>query len=251
MQDPGCKMIVLRTDARSRMQDILHPASCIPHPESCIPHPESCILHPASCILHPASRFISIPLHKPYPMDNFFWTTLITDVIHAFMIIGLGSLAAWLLIAYYFRLKSKFRKAEKPVSSDISDSKRITLPLRLQAYERIVLFLERIQPANLVMRVQKTDMSAAELHLLLLRTIREEFDYNLSQQVYMSATSWEMIKNAREESMAVINRASGQVTPDSTASDLARIIFEISLQNETAATTAALNFIKDEARLLM
>lgn len=184
-------------------------------------------------------------------MDTFFWATIVTDIIHALMITSLGSLAAWILIAYYFRLKGRYRKADKFVSNDLNDSKRITLPLRLQAYERIVLFLERIQPANLVMRVQRTEMSATELHLLLLRTIREEFDYNLSQQVYMSATAWEMIKNAREEAMALINRASGETEADSTSSDLARIIFGISLQNETPAATAALNFIKDEARLLM
>jgi len=184
-------------------------------------------------------------------MDNFFWTTLITDVIHAFMIIGLGSLAAWLLIAYYLRLKNQYIKAGSHVNTDISESKRITLPLRLQAYERITLFLERIQPVNLVLRVQKSEMSAQELQLALIRTIREEFDYNLSQQVYMSPTAWEMIKNAREESISIINRASTQLTPQDTASALVRAIFNISLENENLATAAALNYIKDEARLLL
>jgi hypothetical protein len=184
-------------------------------------------------------------------MDTFFWTTLITDIIHAFMIIGLGSLSAWLLISYYLRLKNRYRKADSPVMNDIAESKRITLPLRLQAYERIVMFLERIQPASIVMRVQKPEMNAQELQLTLIRTIREEFDYNLSQQVYMSSTAWEMIKNAREESISIINRASGQLGPEQPASALVRAIFDLSLENENLATAAALHYVKDEARLLM
>ncbi|MCX6284605.1 MAG: hypothetical protein NTW31_10265 [Bacteroidetes bacterium] len=184
-------------------------------------------------------------------MDNFFWTTLITDIIHAFMIIGLGSLAAWLLIAYYLRLKYKYTMAPAQVNTDISESKRITLPLKLQAYERIVMFLERIQPANLVMRVQRSEMNVPELQLAMIKTIREEFDYNLSQQVYISSTAWEMIKNAREESISIINRAAGQLDPLDPAPALIRVIFDISLQNENPATAAALNYVKDEARLMM
>ena len=184
-------------------------------------------------------------------MDNFFWTTLVTDVIHAFMIIGLGSLAAWLLIAYYFRLKKRYNGNPVPVSSDPGESKRITLPLKLQAYERIVMYLERIQPVNLVLRTQKAEMTVQELQLSLIRTIREEFDYNLSQQVYMSATAWEMIKNAREESIALINRAAGAFNPQEQSTVLVRAIFDVSVENENLATAAALNFIKDEARLLM
>jgi len=183
-------------------------------------------------------------------MDNFFWTTLTTDIIHAFMIIGLGAIAAWALISYYFRLKKLSRKAVSPVNDAITESKRITLPLRLQAYERTVLFLERIQPSNLVMRVQKSEMTVRELQLTLVRTIRDEFDYNLSQQVYMSPTAWEMIKNAREESIAIINRASTQLSPQDGSAALVKAIFDISLENENLATIAALNFVKDEARLL-
>ena len=184
-------------------------------------------------------------------MDTFFWTTLITDVIHAFMIIGLGSLAAWLLISFYFRKKNRYRKAVATVNNDITESKRIILPLKLQAYERIVLYLERIQPVNLVLRIQRSEMNALELHLALVRTIREEFDYNLSQQVYMSPTAWEMIKNAREESVAIINRAASQMATEDNSSALVRAIFDISVGNENLATAAALNYVKDEARLLM
>jgi hypothetical protein len=184
-------------------------------------------------------------------MDSFFWTTLITDIIHAFMIIGLGTLAAWFLISYYLKRKNNYRKADVPSLSDLSESKRITIPLRLQAYERIVLFLERIQPASMVMRLQRPEMSAQELQMTLTRTIREEFDYNLSQQVYISSTSWEMIKNAREESISIINRASAQLGREEPSSELVKAIFSLSLENETPVNAAALHFVKDEARLLM
>ena len=127
----------------------------------------------------------------------------------------------------------------------------LEVQVQLQAYERIVLYLERIQPVNLVLRIQRSEMNSQELQLALVRTIREEFDYNLSQQVYMSSTAWEMIKNAREESVSIINRASAQSDPRESSSVLVRAIFDISLENENMATAAALNYVKDEARLLM
>lgn len=184
-------------------------------------------------------------------MDSFFWTTLITDIIHAFMIIGLGTLAALLLVSYYLKKKNIYIKADGPSMSNLSESKKITIPLRLQAYERIVLFLERIQPASIVMRMQRPEMGAQELQLALARTIREEFDYNLSQQVYISSTAWEMIKNAREESISVINRASAQLSPEAPASELVKAIFNLALENETPVIAAAIHFVKDEARLMM
>jgi hypothetical protein len=188
---------------------------------------------------------------NPFPMDTFFWTSLLVDIIRTTGLVVLGSLAALALIPYYLRLQHRYRKLLAPAVKDLDESKRITLPLRLQAFERIIMFLERIKPVSLVMRVQKPEMNVQELQLALTRIIREEFDYNLSQQVYMSPTAWEMIKNAREESLSVINRAAGQFGPEEPSSTLVRAIFEISLGDEIPVNQAALNYVKDEARLLM
>ena len=75
----------------------------------------------------------------------------------------------------------------------------ISLPVRLQAYERICLFLERITPSNLIIRVNEPGLSAPAFQQLLLKEIRDEYNHNVSQQVYMSSEVWEMVKTAKED----------------------------------------------------
>lgn len=99
-----------------------------------------------------------------------------------------------------------------------------TLPIRLQAYERLVLFLERIQPASMVMRGMEESRTSRQLQSVLLRNVREEFEHNLSQQLYISATSWSMIKAAREEVSQQINMAATEIGEEATKDDLARAL---------------------------
>src|SRR6187399_253325 len=68
------------------------------------------------------------------------------------------------------------------------------IPLRLQAYERIILFLERLQLNNLILRVREDDMNVKQFQLALLQTVRAEMDHNLTQQVYVATATWNMIK---------------------------------------------------------
>ena len=65
-----------------------------------------------------------------------------------------------------------------------------TLPLRLQAYERVVLFIERVNPANLLIRLNSTAYPAAELHSLIVTEIRNEYQHNVTQQLYVSNRAW-------------------------------------------------------------
>ena len=122
---------------------------------------------------------------------------------------------------------------------------RISLPVRLQAYERIILFLERISPNNLVMRLHKPEMTAVEFHRLLVHTIREEFSHNLSQQLYISIPAWEKVKSAKEEMIRQINTSFAKMDEKATATDLSNKLLELSV--EKLATRKALDFLKGEA----
>lgn len=122
----------------------------------------------------------------------------------------------------------------------------ITLPLRLQAYERMCLYLERITPNNLLLRLVPGVQTALELQQVLLFEIREEFNHNLAQQVYISPEGWEHIANAMNEIVAIINQAAVEVEPQSPSSDLAKKILAQVIQKEVQPTTHALNFIKKE-----
>ncbi len=103
---------------------------------------------------------------------------------------------------------------------------RITLPLRLQAYERLILLLERMTPAQLISRTLQPGMTAGSLHLTLLQVTREEFEHNVAQQIYVSSDGWLLTKKAREEVILLINKKAAETGPDATASDLAKNILE-------------------------
>jgi len=120
------------------------------------------------------------------------------------------------------------------------------LPVRLQAYERMALFLERISPQNLLVRLNTAGMSSKEFHQLLLSEIRNEYNHNVAQQVYMSENVWNLIKNAKEDLIVSINDAAGEMTANSTSVDLSKKIFEKSLNKPVDAITHALTELKKE-----
>ncbi len=155
--------------------------------------------------------------------------------------------AVVVFLAAYFLLKEFFYQESKKREIDIKLEKvKIAMPIRLQAYERIILFLERISPANLVMRVHQQGVSSAEFQRVLVQTIREEYSHNLSQQLYISPKAWEMVKTAREEMIRQINTSAAQLTAEATSTDLSNKLLEMSI--EKLATQKALDFLKEEAR---
>jgi hypothetical protein len=85
-----------------------------------------------------------------------------------------------------------------------SKSSKTVTPIRLQAYERVALFLERINPNSLVMRMHKPGMSARQLQSDLLQIVRAEFEHNMAQQIYMSPAAWKAIRAAKEETIKIL-----------------------------------------------
>ncbi len=128
------------------------------------------------------------------------------------------------------------------------DSASEVTPLRLQAYERMALFLERITPANLLLRLSGEALVALDLQQLLLREIREEYNHNVSQQIYMSQAVWEEVQNAMNEVIMLVNEAAGQVPPESPALELSKRIFDIVIQKNSQPTAAGLKAVKDEVQ---
>jgi len=153
------------------------------------------------------------------------------------------------LLWYYLKQKNGHKPAGNetgPTGSLTSEVTRVILPLRLQALERFVLFLERIHPSNLVMRLNNPDLTAAQLQTLLVRTIREEFEYNLSQQLYLSQQTWELIKNAKEEMVALINQAAAKSGDESMAEALVKNVFEMVIEKGKLPTELALDEVRKE-----
>src|ERR1019366_157382 len=94
------------------------------------------------------------------------------------------------------------------------DTQDITLRLRLQAYERLVMFVERISPRQLVTRVYDPSMTVRDLQIAMTMTIRTEFEHNLSQQIYVSHNVWETVKGVKEQEINMANQLSRALNPD-------------------------------------
>ena len=94
------------------------------------------------------------------------------------------------------------------------------------AYERIILFIERIKPDSFIPRTLSPSLPYQEYQLLLINEIRKEFEYNLSQQLYLSENAWEVTVNFKDNIITLINSAATSCPPQATASDLARKILE-------------------------
>ncbi|MCD4747721.1 MAG: hypothetical protein K8R58_15605 [Bacteroidales bacterium] len=149
----------------------------------------------------------------------------------------------------YFLIKSFLDNEQKKRTIDIEVStKKIITPIRLQAYERIVLLLERISPNNLILRVNKPGIMAFHLQTSLIKTIREEFDHNLSQQLYLSSEAWELIKNAKEEVIKLINTAAAGLNETSSGIDLVKIILDMESRIKNTPINIALEYVKNEVR---
>jgi hypothetical protein len=124
------------------------------------------------------------------------------------------------------------------------------LKLELQAAERFSLYLERIAPDRLVMRVHRNGMDAKMFQSELLRSIREEFDHNLSQQIYISEEAWSLIKKAKDEMLKFITACGEKLPKDSSAMDLSRVIFEGASKVERLPSDIALQYLRTETRQL-
>lgn len=157
----------------------------------------------------------------------------------------LPALIVFLTSVFVLREMIKRDQAKNKFEVLMQNQKTIT-PVRLQAYERLVLFLERITPDSLILRASKPEMNALQLHQAILLAIRAEYEHNMSQQVYITPRAWEIVKNARSGVSKLINTSFDAVKPDDPAIKLSKLILERSMQVEKHPTQIAIDFLKAE-----
>lgn len=119
----------------------------------------------------------------------------------------------------------------KPSPADIAPNsdKFESTPLRLQAYERLVLLTERIALPNLISRLNQPGISAQEMKIILTENIKQEFEYNSTQQLYVSQLSWDSVRNLKEQNIMVVQQIAASLPLDASASDLNKKILEVLL----------------------
>jgi hypothetical protein len=150
-------------------------------------------------------------------------------------------LTAWVLLRNMIKNDQDKRKQEL-----VLQNSRTIIPIKLQAYERIVLFLERISLESMLVRISSPNMSAAQLHSALLTTIRSEFEHNLSQQIYMSPQAWEVVRSARSNLIKIINGEFEKMPATATGIDFSRKLLETVMELPKEPTRAAIDYLKGE-----
>lgn len=149
-------------------------------------------------------------------------------------------------IAFYFfqqHIENEERRRRFLLKRDLQKE---ALPLRLQAYERMSLFLERIAPSKLVLRVLPTSSTKEDYEALLIANIEQEFEHNLSQQIYVTEDCWSVIMAAKNATIQLIRRST-QLEKTNSADKLREVILT-ELADKQVPSTTALSFIKREVR---
>lgn len=107
--------------------------------------------------------------------------------------------------------------------------------LQLQAYERLLLLTDRIALPNLISRVNQQGLSSREMQLLLTQSVKQEFDHNITQQIYVSPEAWDAVRNYKEQNLLIINQVASVLPEGSSGIDLNKSLLELMVQNPKAS----------------
>lgn len=167
---------------------------------------------------------------------NLFWEVLK---------IGLPAIIVFLTAYFLFRNMLENAQKQREFEFRVKNSEKV-IPIRLQSYERLAMLLERISPQSLLIRVSPHETNASDYHQQLLSHIRQEFEHNLSQQIYVSPILWETIRRAREDLVGVINKSAEEIGNEAPALSLSKKIIENYIAEENQAIVIAMNELKKE-----
>lgn len=162
-------------------------------------------------------------------------------------IVKLAVAGILVLFAAIYILKPYLKNNERLKLMELKKTQSAqTLPLRLQAYERLVLLTDRINPASMLLRLNGNQMLAADLHTLMIAEVRSEYQHNVTQQIYVSAAAWHIVKGIKNDTLALINNVARSLPADATGLDLGRAMLAHLTQLETDPYDAAAGLIRTE-----
>jgi len=155
-----------------------------------------------------------------------------------------------LLLAFVWIL-TEFTSMKKELGERKSNEPDI-LKLRLQAYERITLLTERIALQNLLSRNTNSSLTCRQMQLTLIDSIKQEYDYNISQQIYVSTEVWRAVNNLKEQNIYIINQLASTLPAQASGMDLNKHIIDYLINNSNASLhNIVLDAINFEAKKLM
>ncbi len=139
----------------------------------------------------------------------------------------LPSVVVFFTAYYLFKEQAKKELERERLNFDtkvLEKNKEVLLPIKLQAYERLMLFLQRIHPNQMVIRNSNPNQNIMHLQSALMKSVRDEFEHNMSQQLYVSNQSWTKVVNAKEECLKQINFAASKLHSDAKGNELGSLL---------------------------
>lgn len=149
--------------------------------------------------------------------------------------------------------ENEWRRRDVDQRSQVEQERqKIIIPTKLQAYERLIIFLERINPNSSLHRVRQQGMSSSDLQLGLIRNIRTEFEHNVAQQLYVSDDAWKLIITVKEEMIKFYNLIGSNLPKEATEMDYSRAIFDYMMNSsKDLPTDTAIKFLKQDAAKIL
>jgi predicted lipid-binding transport protein (Tim44 family) len=150
-------------------------------------------------------------------------------------------LLAGVLAFLFIKQRRQFRGAEKKAAADTGKAASADIggvpsrQMQLQAYERLILLTDRIALPNLIQRANQPGLSAREMQSLLTLSIRQEFEHNITQQIYVSAEAWDAVRNYKEQNLLIVNQVGSYLPEGATGNDLNRQLLDLLVQNPKAS----------------
>jgi hypothetical protein len=163
-----------------------------------------------------------------------------------FTLAGIGT-----VYAAFYLIKPHLDKTESLQLMELKKTiSNQTLPLRLQAYERIVLFIERVNPASMLLRLHSTGLSAAELHSIVANEIRNEFQHNITQQIYVSSRAWAVVNRVKDDTLSIVTNAVKALPETATGLDLSKTVLGHLSHLQDNPYDIALQIVKEDMEAL-
>ena len=166
-----------------------------------------------------------------------------------FIAVIFALLVAGALVFLFLKQRKELKLAQQNAPSDDGGASR---QLQLQAYERLLLLTDRIALPNLIQRMNTPGLSARDMQLLLIQSIRQEFEHNVTQQMYVSPEAWDAVRNFKDQNMLIINQIGSFLPEEASSTDLNKHLLDLLMQNPKASlqdvVSEALSF---EAKKLM
>ena len=167
--------------------------------------------------------------------------TFLLDILK-YTVAGIG--VVWVAV---YLIKPYLDKQEQLQLLDLKKSVSAqTLPLRLQAYERMVLFIERINPANMLIRLQAGNYTAAELHALVVSEVRNEYQHNITQQIYVSQRTWGIARQLKNDTLSIVTNAVKALPENASGMELSKLMLAHLSQLEIDPYDAGLSLIRND-----